>query len=518
MPLVPVKQVGAIGVIKDVAQPELPLNAWTDALNIRFLNGSAAQFYGHSEVYNSPSVAPQFVMPVSIGSAKYWIYTTAAKTYAVTSSGGTATHTDITHATPRTGVVNQWTGCVFGGIPILNVGDASKVPMYWDMNLANKFVDLSNWPANTYCKALRPFKNFLVALNVTKTTTNYPHMIKWSQPADPGTLPTSWDHTDATKDAGEQPIAEGDGEIVDGGQLRDALIVYKERSAHRMDYVGGIFVMSNKQIFGMSGLMNRNCWVEFDGYHLAVTSSDVVIHDGYNAQSVLDNKARRSFFQNIDETYKHLVFTFKNPFLNEIFIAYPAIGSTVCDRALVYNYKDKTVSYRALPNVNHAAYGAVSNDLATSWAADADTWASDLTLWNGSDYTPGAARVLMASSDTKLFLLDGSASFDGVIPSAYLERRGMTFDAPEMMKLIKGIRPLIRGNDGDTVLIKVGGNNTSPYAEPTWDTTMTHTIGTTISNDCMVSYRYPAIRFESGTAYQWILDSYQVDAENNGMY
>ena len=45
-------------------------------------------------------------------------------------------------------------------------------------------------------------------------------------------------------------------------------------------------------------------------------------------------------------------------------------------------------------------------------------------------------------------MLDASASFDGVIPSAYLERRGLSFDASETLKLIRGIRPRIVGRFG----------------------------------------------------------------------
>jgi hypothetical protein len=518
MPFLRMKNAGALGVIKDLSAHELPFGAWTDASNIRFLDGSAYQFYGHTEVFASPSAAPQHVMPVDVAGVRYWLYMTAANSYAVSAASGTAVHTDITHATPRTGVVNAWTACNFGGIPIFNTGDTSTYPMYWDLNLSHKFVDLSNWPANTYCKALRSFKNFLIALNVTKSGTSYPHMVKWSHPADPGTLPTSWDNTDTTKDAGEMPIMQGQGQIVDGLELKDSFIVYKENSAHRIDYVGGVFVLSNKQIFGMTGLLNRNCAVEFDGLHLAVTSSDIVVHDGYTAKSVLDKKARRFFFQDIDASNKGLVFVFKNPFLNEIFICYPSIGSSVCNKAVVYNYVDETVSFRSLPNLNHAACGPVDISLAGTWAADNDPWKADLTAWNGPEYTPDTARVIMASTDVKLYLLDGSASFNGTQPSAYLERRGLGLDDDEHMKLIKSVRPRITGNNGDTVIIKVGGHDTDPYADPTYTATMTHTIGTTVNNECMVEFRYPAIRIESGTAFQWRMDSLDAEVEITGWF
>lgn len=514
--MLPVKAVGSIGVIKDVSANELPINAWTDSSNIRFQNGSALQFYGHSSVYGTPSAAPQYVLPVVSGIKQYWIYPTASKTYVVESTDGTVTETDITHATPRTGVVNQWTGCVFGGIPVLNVGDASKIPMYWDMDVTHKCVDLTSWPAGTYCKALRPFKSMLVAMNLTVGGTKLPHTILISHPADPGSLPPSWDETDTTKDVVKTAIADGDGEIVDGLQLKDDFIVYKERSAHRITYIGGVYVVSSKQIFGMSGLMNRNCAVEFDGYHLAVTSTDIVIHDGYSAESILDNKARRAFFQDIDDTYKAQVFAFKNPYLNEIFIAYPSIGATSCNKAVVYNYKDKTVTYRSLPNINHAAYGTTGSDLINTWAVDASPWDSDLTAWNGPDFTPGAARVIMGSADTKFYMMDASASFDGVIPSAYLERRSLPVQSPERRTLITGIRPVIYGNNGETVVVKIGGSDTDPFAVPTWDATMNHVIGTTIQCDGFANRRYPAIRFETGTAFQWRLDSYQIAFEDAG--
>lgn len=517
MPIIKVLNVGAIGVNKDLSAHEIPNHAWTDASNIRFLDGMAHQFYGHNEVYNSPAFAPQHVVPCNISGARYWIYTSETKTYAVTVTSAVAVHTDITHLTARAGVVNQWTSTLLSGLPVLNVGDTSKVPMSWDLNLANKFVDLPNWPASTYCKSLRAYKNFLIALNVTKSTTNYPYMVKWSHPADPGTLPTSWDHTDVTKDAGEFDLAEGSDPIIDGLQLRDSFIVYKESSVWRIDFVGGSYVLKPQKVLGTSGALNRNCIVEADGFHVVLTGSDVIVHDGQSAISVLDKQSRRFLFQNIDVDNSSKCFLFKNPFYNEVYICYPSIGSTSCDRAMVWNFKDRTVSFRTLPNLNHAHFGPVDQGLTSTWASDSDPWSADLSSWNGPDNVPSTARVIMASTETKLYMLDSSASFAGSAPVAYLERRGLSFDEPEQVKLVKSIRPRIVGNTGDTVLIKIGYSD-DPYADPTWSTTMTHTIGTTVSNDCMVSGRYISVRFETGTAYQWRLDSYGLEVEAAGAW
>ncbi len=260
--------------------------------------------------------------------------------------------------------------------------------------------------------------------------------------------------------------------------------------------------------------MNRNCIVEIDGFHVVLTTNDIVIHDGIQATSILDKVTRRWLFQHIDVDESYQSFVFKNPFFNEVFICYASIGSDYPDSAIVYNYRDKTVSKRTLPNMHHANFGQIDSSLTGTWASDPDPWYSDLTLWDGPDMVPNSARVLMGAHDTKLYMLDSAASFDGVLPASYVERTGLSFGAAEKVKLIKGIRPRITGNAGETVLIKVGSQE-DPYETPTY-TTMTHTIGDTVRNNCLVAGRYNAIRVESGTAYNWRLDSYDVEVETLG--
>lgn len=517
MPTIKIKGAGALGVNRDLSVAELPINAWTDASNVRFLDGMAMPFYGQGEVYNSPAYVPQYVMPCSVQGQRYWIYATATKQFAVTITGGATVHTDITHATARAGVVNAWTGCVFGGIPILNTGDTASKPMYWNQDLAAKFVDLPGWPATTYCKSLRSFKQFLIALGVTRGGVSLPFMVKWSSAAVPGALPSTWNEADATQDAGETDLAEGQDEIVDGLVLRDSFMIYKESSIWRMDYTAGPYVFRFSKVLGTSGAMNRNCIAELDGFHMVLTGSDVIYHDGQSAVSVLDKQSRRDLFQSIDVDGARLCFVFKNPFFNEVFVCYPAIGSTSCDRAMVYNYVDKTVSFREMPNLNHAAFGPVDNGLSGTWSSDSAPWKADLTAWGGPDFVPATARTIMASANQKLYMMDSSSSFDGVIPAAFIERRGLSFDAPERIKMVTAVMPRITGTVGETVMIEVGASDDA-YADPVYDTPMAHVIGSTVRNECFVCGRYIAIRYSTGSAFQWRLDSYDIDIEDAGAF
>lgn len=511
---------GAIGVIKDIDPVRLPLGAWSNASNIRFLDGAAYQFLGHGQVYNTPAFTPQYLMPVNVAGDRSWIYATAGKQFVVSNASGSTVHTDLTHLTARTGAVNQWSGFVFGGVPVLNAGDGVTAPMYWDQNLANKFLDLPAWPANTTCTSLRQYKNMMVAVGIKKAGVSLPFMVKWSSLAVPGALPSTWDESDPQSEAGEFDLSEGQDPIVDALGLKDALIVYKESSVYAIDFIGGPYVLKSRKVSGISGLLNKNCAVEFDaGFasgHFAVTGFDIVIHDGYSAVSVLDKKARRFFFQNIDVANKGKVFVFKNPFVNEIMVAYPAIGSEHCDSALVYNYVDKTVSFRSLPNVTHAAYGPVDNSLSGNWNQDDAPWDSDLTAWNGPDFSPDTARVMMGSADTKLFMMDSSTSFDGKLPRAVLEREAMDFGAPERIKMVTGVLPRITGNKGGTVIIEVGSaeNPEGPYTYKA----IPYTIGTTRECQCFVTGRYIALRFTTGSAFSWRLDDFSLNVDDCGGY
>lgn len=515
--MIKVTNCGQTGINRDLSQHDLPITAWTDAKNVRFIDGYAQQFPGYAEVLASPSFTPQHLFPVNIGTGRYWIYATAAKQFAVTNVGGVATHTDITHLAARTGTVNQWTSTLLSGVPILNANDGNP-PMAWDLNLTHKFVDLSNWQAGYSCKTVRAFKNFLVALNVTKSGTNYPYMVKWSHPADPGGLPSSWDQTDATKLTGEFDIADGYDAIIDGLPLRDSFMIYKENSIWRMDYIGGQYVFKFTKVMGKSGAMNLNCVADIDGAHVVLTNDDVIIHDGNSSSSVLDKMTRRWLFQNIDQTNAGLCFTFVNPMYNEVYICYPSNGSTVCDSAIVYNYLDKTVSTRDMPSVNHANAGPTdTSGTSTSWDGDSSTWDSDSTLWNQEGYMAAALRCLVASADAKFYLLDYSNTYNGTTPVSYVERVGLSFDAPEQIKLVKSIRPRIKGDSWQTITIQIGYQN-DPFDGVTWVDSVVYTIGDTVSADCLVSGRYIAIRFTNSTAASWRLDSYDIDVVPTGYW
>jgi hypothetical protein len=516
MTIVRIPAAGQYGVNKDLSQHELPVNVWTDANNIRFIDGTARQVTGYSDLYPSPSVTPYHVMPLDVSGVRTWIYCGAAKIYTVVDG---PTHTNITRQTASVDVDysatrNSWTSCLLGGIPILNNG--ADVPQAW--LLTGKAAALANWPSTYTAASVRTYKNSLIALNITKAGTNYPFMVKWSHPADPGTVPTSWDITDVSKDAGESDLSEGYDKIVDGLALRDSFMIYKESSVWRMDYTGGTYVYRFQKVLGASGAMSKNCIAEIDGQHFVLSSSDCIIHDGQSSTSVLDQQTRRYLFTQIDATNSGRCFVFVNRIYNEVFVCYPQTGSTTCNKAMVWNYVSKTISFRDLPNANHGACGSIINT-GTSSTIDGDsgTIESSTDTFDANISSLNRQLSMIASDSTKLYLLDDGTSFAGSVISSYLSRAGLSLGSPENMKLVKRVRPRIYGDTGLTVNVAVG-SSVDPYGTVTYQDAVAFTIGTSINIDTFCTGRYLAFKFSTGSALTWRLDSFDVDVDEVGAF
>jgi hypothetical protein len=514
MPILTVGNVGG-GVNKDQSVHELPPSIWTDALNIRFRNNSVTPVLGELQVMGTPQVVPYHVLPVLVAGVQHWLYAGANKIYDVTGT----THTNITRQTAGVDVNynasrNGWTSTVLGGIPILN--NPNDAPQQW--LLTGKATALTNFPANTTCAVMRAFKGYLIALDVTKTATRYPYLVKWSTRADPGSVPASWDHTDATRDAGEFDLAEGYDYIIDGLALRDGFMIYKRSSVWRIEEIGGVFVFKSSKVLGTSGALNRNCIAEIDGQHFVLTNEDVVIHDGFQSQSILDEVARRELFEDIDPTYSDRAFVFKNPAYSEMLVCYPQIGQQLCTRALVWNWKTKAVSFRDIDDLNHAAAGPVSvSTSGATWATIVGTWANITRRWASAGTTLDTTRVLMASDNTKLLVADETLTFNGTAISSYVERRGLNLGDTQRRKLVTDVTPRISGVAGQTVLIYIGGSD-EPYGDPTYQTALTYTIGTTVTVHGFAESRYPAIKFASGTSSSWKLDSFDIEYRFTGRH
>jgi hypothetical protein len=498
------------GLNSDLTPEELGQGVWTATENMRFRNGYAERFRGTAAVFTTPSITPYFIAPYSTTTARYWIYSGLTAVYA---DDGT-TRTNITGSAPTGAIDDKWTGGTLNGVFVLNNGIDN--PMFWGGT--GTLATLTGWTGTWKATAIRPFKNFIVALGISKGATKYPHMVKWSDIAVPGAIPTSWDETNPALDAGEQDLAETPDILVDCLPLGDVNVIYKERSMYAMTYVGAPYIFRFQRLPGDSGMLARGCGVQTPLGHVVLSAGDVVLNTGQGVQSIANGAVRDYIFKNISSTYYKRSFVTANPQKNEVWVCFPYGDSATCNKAMVWNWETKVWGVRSLTNVTYGAFGQVNlSGSASTWSGDTDTWASDATTWNENEYSPAEARLVMCHSTPLLTLQDTGTTDLGTPISWTLERTGMDMGDSYSVKTARVILPKIDGVSGDVVSIQVGASMI-PDSAPVYGSPVSYTIGTSFKVDSFATGRYLAVKF-TGSGYGALrMKSFVVDYTNAGAY
>lgn len=496
---------GEAGIVKDQEGYELPPNAWTDGNNVRMHQGWVGAVSGSTKLVDCGAI-PYWIAPYYTATTRYLAYAGLSKLYV---HDGT-TETDITPSPAPTAIASdKWTGGTLSGVLVVNNG--RDVPWYYTGT--GTASALTAWTSTWRCKALRPFKQFLLAMNITKSTTNYPYMVKWSHEADPGAVPTSWNEADATKDAGEQDLAETPDAIIDGMALGDVFIVYKERSAWGMQYIGGQFIWRFFQLPNTLGMLTQNCVVNTPVGHVVLAQGDVYVHTGGETKSLISDRMRNYLFSEISDNNYSACFVTSNPRRQEVWVCFPRADENKCSKALVWNWAENTLSLRDLQNYTAATVGVFSY-YGGGWSTDSDAWDVDTTTWNdGADFNINDSRLFAATAAGQIVGVDSGTTFTGDAISSTVTKAGIHADAPERVKLLSRVWPRIDAAAGTVMTVEVGASMTAEVA-PTWQTAQTFTVGTDEKVDSFASGRYLAVRFSS--TGQWRMRSMALDVIPQG--
>lgn len=530
MPPIEINDLGLIGVITDTPSHVIPPEAWTMATNTRIVDGGLEKMLGWEQIFGTPGVAPHFAIPIRTSAATFWLYVSLLKAYAY---DGT-THTNVTRQSVGVDVnytaseTREWNGTLLSNIPIVNNG--VDIPQFWaTIALATKLANLTNWPSTLRAKVVRAFGPFLIAINTTKSGTNYPHMVKWSHPADPGSIPSSWDETDPTKDAGELDLPDVDaGILVDALPLSEIMYLYKESSVWKLRFVGGQDIFSPGQAAWLTttGILAPRCvCITGDGTkHVWASQDDILWHDGNRVRSLLTERRRREIFSSLDTTSYINSFMFTNPTANEVWFCYPSSGNTNPNKAVIFNYARGGDQWPCTDadgiTFRNAAIGNVQGASDELWSQGTDTWADDTGPWS----TVSRRRVILCgASATKFYNLDKGSTRDGTAFTGTLQRLGLSVTGKkrnnewvvDFDRMKMGDRLWVKGRNGPfSVRMGVQQLVDGPI---TWNPVVSHDPSSGVFVDAgPVSGRALAVEFSSANGFR--VDGYGIDVKPLGNF
>jgi len=383
--------------------------------------------------------------------------------------------------------------------------------------------DDDNVTISTLCKSMRAFRSFLVALNITKDGVNFPRVVKWSTEAATQTLPTSWNETTSTVDAGEFELADTKGDILDGLQLRDSFMIYKEDAVYSMTFVGTPFIFSFRQLSPTIGAISKNCVAEFDGGHAIFGKGNFYINDGQRIKPILPMKLKDYVFQSIDGAQTNKCFVVADYGRTEILFCFTAdgAGTNHPNKAVIWNYVTNTFTIRDIPDCAHMGYGNVANPTtSTSWAGTSGTWETATGPWTMSYDLQDKVLLFADPGNTKLYR-DRSGNKNATADmTSYIERTGLSLDEqgrPDQssVKRISAIYPKMSVSSTNTVNVYLG-TSMSTEGGLTWNAPVTFNPNTQSKVSVRGTGKLYAVKFESTGDLEWELDGYSLDVKNVG--
>ncbi len=607
MPLVPIENVGQIGIIQDTPPYNLPPNAWSDGNNVRFLDNGVKKAAGYLEIFATCPFAPYYIHPyLSSAGTYYWIaygatdiavwngsswtdvtkQATGTLSGTINSSVTTITLSDAS-AFPASGTIamgtkaivnglsngyeevtysgkstNDLTGCTrsansttaaehttaYPVVPIdtTATGDSDygantttrrwtttnlnglvvatngyDKPQMWPLSggipsIGTPFRELQNWPLGTSCKSIRSFRTFLVGLNWNRDNEE-PRLVKWSTEASYGSPPVTWLESDATLDAGEYELSDTPGDIIDGLPLGDSFLIYKDDSIYIMNYVGTPYIFSFKLLSPTIGLLAKEAVAEFEGGHFFMGNSDFYVCNGQTITPMLSNKLRRTVFDELNGDNYQKCFVAADYVRNEMLACYPAGASTVVNKALIWNWKDNTFSFRDLPDTSHISSGIAEITAGATWDAATLTWDADSDPWGATNYDNVIKNIVFADvTNTKLYRDNKGNKNNTTTMSAYIERSGYDLGDPQSVKFVSAVYPQLEVSGNNTVNVYIG-RQMSTEDGVTWEGPVAFNPNTQSKVSCRISGKYFGIKIESDTDIDWKLHGLSFEVQQRGI-
>lgn len=523
MPVQHFNGLGSIGILTDSFPSDLPAQAWSDGRNISFRRGKvirAPVFKLSASLVSSASPVALVTFGDSSGSGldiPYVFFSNGA--IRSIQSDGSTTDVDQSGITYSESLQKQTT-CILADVLYVNRADLG-IRRLRATDTSFEVLENTGMPAWT-CQVLRAYQDFLIALNVTKGEDVTTTMVKWSNAALAGQVPSDWDqtqNTDISTLAGENILAEMDGPILDGMPLKSDFLIYGRSSVWAMTFTGnGTYPFEFRSLFNSGGILGANCVVEVQGLHYVFGQTNLYMHDGISMVPLL-GVSDRVFQEKASGAYDpaYVVHDALHQCVLFCYQTGEALGS-YCNRAAVYNYVDKTWTFVDMPNSAGSYYGSVvqypnwldgpgriwDDDQASGATWEDDVVYKEALMVPSASLSLGGTSYITVYDDVQSGVFSG-APVEALNPSAWVQREGInlgtTSDTQMDLTQVKRFRTVIpRFAIGDatapsTVSVTFGGSyeftgDTAWGPEMSWQPATRHRI------DSRVTGRLVAMKFE----------------------
>lgn len=291
------------------------------------------------------------------------------------------------------------------GRNLRNIDDGTPVDIYYaDANSNGKFVAMGpEWRVSGGVVAAAPY---LVAYGSDGK-------VIWSNQNEPRNATTG--------DAGSDRIT--DKKIVKGLPIRGSgnspsILLWTIDSVIRMSYIGGPAVFKFDTLTSESSVLSTNSIIEYDGVFYWVGLGRFMVYNGA-VQELPNDTNLNYFFDNLNFEHRQKVFAMKVPRYGEIWWFYPTMGEEECNRAVIYNVREKVWYDVNLNRTAGSSSQSVRNPVMTDSEEIINSVRLELTGITGEllygdaltgDFSGASGRVVKVTGNT-VYLSNVSGTF-----------------------------------------------------------------------------------------------------------
>lgn len=524
-----VQQLGAVGLMLDGDPTQLPDQAFTDALNVRFNGREIESYQGNylEPYYTQKSDGTQW-QPITwrmqrvlfdgfSNNAELIFYLAWADTDGEGTMAAAVYQQNMGSPSFKNNwVFSGWTdepwetykgqinNCVFFGMarqaPEGKAYDwegFATLPGWGEQTGGDQVVVTRRWT----CKKLIAFDNRLLMLNTVEESAGgvdvpLPNRVRWSGFAQENAFPINWDDTAANRTPEDYAAAVIDGyagwqdlttqsQIIDACACGGTLYVYTERETFSLTPSGNDqspFI--TKAVYSDLGCLDLDCVVNCHGYNYVFTGSDVVRHDAVSWKSIADGYVRDFISDVANNSGLGKVRLCTYPELSEIWVMIPGDQQEADDYAksiaLTYNYVKNTWSKKTLPyiyDVEFVPQAPDSETIPVMWDDDNTMWDDATEVWDtetekiaqgllvGSCAAGGIYVLNDGSTECRWIYNNGVYSMQTQNIQAYVERRGLGFNTGYRSMITE---TYLNGKGTNDITLYVGRAD-NPDAGYTWD-------------------------------------------------
>jgi hypothetical protein len=555
MPTLPLRKLGAVGVITDANPYDLPPNAFSACNNVIFDENRITRSPVFKQLFSPIRSALTYDAAAGTIDANTNPYDSAEGGSSLTSRflgsyyqqnlGGVPFVCDrdgtvraypngtLTFLTPSSSTFTTdavWSHAQVGALSFLVRQDT--VPYVRNILSDTTYVPLAgDWTTGGVdCAGVtRSFMDFCIMLNIRKGVGNYnPTTVKWCNPLQYGTTSTGvlWDPGNPNFVAGENVLSEMHSGIRDGLTLGNSFIIYGQLQNWLMEYRGDASVFGFRRLPFDGGIVNTNCVVEVEGRHYVFGENDLYQHDGVSKQSIADGRVRRTIFNTLDRTRVSKCFVVHDSVANLIHFCYPTLQDSAayvkadfCNQSAIYNYKTDTWSFMDLPNVigGSEADATLAQNAYSGETQGYNLFNTTYTSFIGPT-TPRIPLMLSVAdqsagvTDSRVFAVDlpsagliNLPALPEVLQPAYVERVGVDLDSAGLptslrgYKLIQSMVPQCSFEDSTGTFTFQTGSSDLPTQAANYRSNVTYNPSTDYKLDMMVAGRYLAYKVSTAS-------------------